>query len=308
MNRWLKRLGLGVAGVVLLVGVAGAGLYGFTASSLRKSYDVKVAKVTVPADAEAVARGARFSGVIAKCVDCHGANMQGKVLVDDPAFARLAASNLTSGKGGVAARYKTDEDWVRAIRHGVRPDGRALIFMPSQEYWYINDNDMGDLIAYLKALPPRDNVLPTPRIGPIARGLYAAKKLPLLPAQLINHDATRAAPVAPGATAEYGKYLARVGGCHGCHRENLAGGKDMAAPPDAAWPANLTPAGRLGEWSEQDFFRALREGKRPDGSTIDPFMPWALTAQMSDDEIRALWIYLKTVPAIGGVVQKPADS
>lgn len=308
MKRWLKRLGIGVLALVIVIGAAGAGLYGVTASRFRKSYDVKVEKIAVPADAEAVARGKRFATVIAKCVDCHGANLQGKLLVDDPKFARLAASNLTAGKGGVATRYQTDEDWVRAIRHGVRPDGKALIFMPSNEYWHLNDQDLGDIIAYLEALAPVDNELPTAVMGPIARGLYAAKKLPLLTAEIIDHDAARPAPVTPGPTAEYGKYIARVGGCHGCHKENLAGGRDMAAPPEFAWPANLTPAGRLGKWGEADFFRAMREGKRPDGSNIDPFMPWALTAQMNDDEIRAIWNYLKTVPAVGGIVVKPEKS
>ncbi|MFA6986256.1 MAG: cytochrome c, partial [Arenimonas sp.] len=54
----------------------------------------------------------------------------------------------------------------------------------------------------------------------------------------------------------------------------------------------------LGGWQEADFFRALREGKRPDGSAIDPFMPWQAFAKMSDDEIASLWAYLQTVPPV----------
>jgi cytochrome c553 len=291
----MKRLGIGVLGLVLIIGMAGAGLYGYTSTHLRRTYDIKVETVAVPSDAAAIERGKRFASVIAKCTDCHAANLQGQVMVDDPAFARLASANLTSGKGGVASQYKTDADWVRSIRHGVAPDGRALIFMPSESYNEINDADLGDLIAYLKSLPPQNNELPKPRMGPIARGLYASGKLPLLPAEKIDHDAPRPAAVPAGATVEYGKYLSVVGGCTGCHRKNLAGGPDAAAPPGSAEPANLTPTG-LGSWSEQDFFTALRTGKRPDGKVLDSFMPWAMTAQMTDDEIRALWLYLKTLP------------
>lgn len=53
----------------------------------------------------------------------------------------------------------------------------------------------------------------------------------------------------------------------------------------------------MGSWTEQDFFAVMREGKRPNGAIINSeFMPWKATMNMSDDEIRALWLYLRTVP------------
>jgi cytochrome c553 len=285
-----------VLAIVLLLGVVGATLYGVTGRYFNRKYEIKAESVNIPSDAAAVERGKRFANAIGKCTDCHGANLQGHVMINDPMFAILAAPNLTSGKGGVAANYKTDADWIRSLRHGVRPDGSALLFMPSQYYYHLSDQDLGDIVAYLKSLPPQDNEVPARAIGPIARALTAAKKLPPLPVEQIDHDAPRPADVAPGVTVEYGKYMAVVGGCEGCHRANLAGGKDAFGPPGAPPPSNLTPAGALATWSEQDFFNALRTGKRPDGSNIDPFMPWRFTAQMTDDEIRALWLYIKTLP------------
>ena len=65
-------------------------------------------------------------------------------------------------------------------------------------------------------------------------------------------------------------------------------------PPDWKPAANITPAG-VGHYTEADFFRALREGKRPGGAPIDPFMPFEYTRNLTDDEIRALWLYLRTV-------------
>jgi hypothetical protein len=75
----------------------------------------------------------------------------------------------------------------------------------------------------------------------------------------------------------------------------------VAGPDNLPPAANLTPAG-LGSWTENDFVRALREGRRPDGSAINEFMPWRSYASMSDLDLKALWLYLRSVPpkASGG--------
>jgi mono/diheme cytochrome c family protein len=304
LKRWLRRLGIGVIALFVVIVGAGATVYGVNGKRLQRAYDIKVEHVDVPTDAGAVERGKRFANVIAKCTDCHGANFQGQVMFDDKVFATLAAANLTRGKGGQGANYKTDEDWVRSIRHGIAPNGRPLVFMPSGEYYYVGDQDLGDLIAYLKSLPPQDNVLPKPKLGPIASMLFITNKMPLLSAATIDHTAKRPPDVTPAADATYGKYLARVGGCQGCHMENLAGSADAHGPPGSPPPANLTPAGNLGKWTEQNFVRALRTGRRPDGSEINSFMPWRYTAQMTDDEIHAVWLYLKTVPPVATPAKK----
>jgi Cytochrome C oxidase, cbb3-type, subunit III len=102
------------------------------------------------------------------------------------------------------------------------------------------------------------------------------------------------------AIAGFGRYLADVSGCHGCHGFGLSGGR-VAGPDDLPLASNLTPAG-LGTWSEADFVRAIREGRWPDGTAINEFMPWRSYCSMSDDELRALWAYLRSVPprASGG--------
>ncbi len=100
---------------------------------------------------------------------------------------------------------------------------------------------------------------------------------------MIDHQARRPAPV-PGVTAAYGEYLATIGGCRGCHGQALAGDANPDAPDISV--------GRIGGWTEADFFRSLREGIRPDGSVIDPEkMPWVRSGQMTDEEIRAVWMY-----------------
>jgi hypothetical protein len=70
-------------------------------------------------------------------------------------------------------------------------------------------------------------------------------------------------------------------------------------PAEPPYPANLTPdvATGLGQWSEADFLRVFREGKRPDGSEIKPPMPWQAMGHMTDNELKAIWLYLQSVPA-----------
>jgi mono/diheme cytochrome c family protein len=202
--------------------------------------------------------------------------------------------NLTRGKGGIGG-VLTDVEFQRAIRHGVAPDGHALKIMPSSDYINLTDADLAAIIAYIKTLPPVDNVLPASSMGPVGRALFVAGKLPILHAERIDHERKHIAAVTPTATAGYGAYLASVG-CKGCHGPALAGGKIIDGPPD--WPpaANLTPAGPTKSYSEDDFKRVLREGKRPNGIPVNDVMPWRLTKKLSDEEIHALYLYLRSLP------------
>jgi cytochrome c553 len=283
MRKWVKRTGIGLGSIVI---------YAASEVRLKKAVELTSAPFTAAPDPARLERGKHLATAINKCVACHEADLGGKVFIEAGPLGTIIAPNLTTGRGGVLASY-TDAELERAIRHGVRRDGRAIKIMPAPEYYHLSDDDLAALIAYLRTVKPVDRELPATTIGPLGRALYLFGQLPLLPAEEMDHAARRET-AAPGVTVEYGAYLAMVGGCKGCHGMDLAGGPspEPGAPP----AANLTPAG-IGPWSEQDFFTALRMGRRPDGTTIDPFMPWALTAAMTDDEIRALWMYLKTVPA-----------
>jgi mono/diheme cytochrome c family protein len=141
-----------------------------------------------------------------------------------------------------------------------------------------------------------DRELGTSHLGPLGRALYATGKLPFIPAERIDHTAAaRPAPPA-GATREYGQYLVNVGGCRGCHGPNLEGGP--SPEPGAPAAANITPAGPIGRWSEADFIRAIRTGTRPDGSKLKDFMPWRSMTGHTEDELHAIWLYLRTVPPV----------
>lgn len=296
MKKVLKWIGIILGGLVGLIVLALIGVYIWTEMRLNQSYDVPPAAVTVPTDADSIAEGKRLFATRG-CMDCHKENGAGGEFINDPLLGRIDAANLTAGQGGIGSIYQ-DVDWVRAIRHGIGSDGKPLWVMPSQEFYGINDTDMGALIAYIKSLPPIDNEASANSLGPLGRVLLVTGQVTVLPAEVIDHNAPRPVVTEPGVTREYGAYVAQT--CTGCHGQTLSGGAIPGVPAEPPYPANLTPDSEtgLGRWTEADFFRAIREGKRPDGSAINPtLMPWPNFAQMSDTEISALWVYLQSVPA-----------
>lgn len=296
MRRILKWAGIGVGSLLGLLLLAAAAVFLVSNDRLGETYAIALPPLEARVDSGAVMRGAHIA-VIRGCTDCHGDGLQGQPFIEDGALGHLYAANLTGGEGGVGAAY-TDEDWDRAVRHGIGPDGRPLLFMPSQEFHGLSDDDLGDLIAYVRSVPPVDNVLPASTVGPLGRVLYLTGSLPLVPAELIDHEAPRAPAPPAGPTAAYGAYLAAT--CTGCHGMDFAGGAIPGMPPGTPVPTNLTPdaATGLGAWTQADFVRALREGVRPDGSAIDPFMPVRMTKKMTDDEIIAIWRHLQTLPPV----------
>lgn len=263
--------------------------------ALRTVWKIDEAPLIVQSDAEAVARGEHVA-ITRGCAECHGADFGGKVVMEAPPIGRMAAPNITPGKGGVITGF-ADQDLEHAIRHGLKPDGRPLLFMPTRDFAGLSDADTADLVAFLKQLPPVDRDLAPSYIGPVGRALFALGQLPMVEARLIDQRAPHTAEVQAAPTAEYGRYL--VQSCTGCHGEHLSGGPIPGVPPDFPKPANITPdaATGIGGWTKDDFYRVFREGKKPDGSAIDPFMPWKAMGRFSDTELDALWAYLRSVPA-----------
>jgi mono/diheme cytochrome c family protein len=289
MRRAAKVAGY-VAGAVAVLLVVGFGT-AFTVSErkLAERFDMVLTTVEIPDDEAAIAWGGHLVDAVTGCQDCHGPDLGGSIMSDDP-VAVMAAPNLTPGQGGIGATL-SDADWVRAIRHGVREDGTSLLIMPSYAYARLSDGDLGAMVAYLKRLPPVDREIPAMKLRPLGRALVAAGAFDNdFVARKIAAEG-RYDEVETGVSVEYGEYLATIGGCIACHRADLRGGP--VGPPHAPPASDISRAG-LAAWDESDFFRAMREGRRPDGSEISAFMPWAVMGHMTDDELRAIWLYLRS--------------
>jgi len=292
--KWIRRIGIAVVVLVLVVGAGAASVYAMSESKLTTRYTVKPeASLVVAADSATLERGAHLATALVKCVDCHGDNLGGGTVIDEPPIGHVEATNLTSGKGGVLSRYN-DAMLERAIRHGIGSDGRNLLIMPSRDYNHLSDADVAALIAYIRSRPPVDREHAPSSIGPVIRALWVAGKVVPANAALIAHDAPHLAASPSGNSETAGRYIAE-NGCAGCHGDTYAGGPIPGAPPGWKPPANLTPAG-IGHYSLAAFTQVLREGKRPDGSVVDTLMPVKATKKMTDEEIESVYKYLKTVP------------
>lgn len=296
----LRRVAIAAGSLVALLLVVACVVYFVSERHVTRRYALVSEPLTIPSDSASIVRGRHLARAIAKCADCHTPSLGGQVFVDVAPLGRFVPPNLTRGKGGVGA-VLTDADWVRAVRHGVGHDGRPLRIMPSRDFKDLSAADLGAIIAYAKSMPPVDNVLPPNTLGPVGRVLIAANQLPLFDAEkddFTSHAPASAPPAGP--TAEYGNYLVHVGGCMGCHGPTLSGGKIPGGDP--SWPpaANLTPSG-LVAYDQASFANLLRTGVRPGpgGTKVKDPMPVAWTKEMTDDEITAIWLYLKTVPAKG---------
>jgi mono/diheme cytochrome c family protein len=236
-----------------------------------------------------MARG-RYLYLSRGCADCHGRDGAGHSFVEADGL-HLRGANITRGDGSAIGDY-TVVDWVRAIRHGVKPDGRPLRVMPSEDYNRLTDADLGALVAFVKSLPPASGAPARIELPLPARVAYGLGMIPEA-VEKIDHSLPPSRPVPEGDTVEHGAYVARM--CVGCHGPELAGGRIPGSPPD--WPAaaDLRPgAGVMSRYaSADDFLAMLRQGQRPDGSAISPVMPFQALREMSEVDARALYRYLR---------------
>lgn len=290
--KWIGGILGGLVGLLLLGALA---LYGMGQARLNKKYEIVVQMVDIPADAASLAEGKRIFQYRG-CEACHGEHLEGKVYLDNPAIGQVVTPNLTTGAGGIGDE-RTDEDLVRSIRHGVRPDGTPLLFMPSTEFYYLTDADLGRVLAYIRSMPPVDNEMPPSKLsftGFVVMNI--TRDITFLPAELIPHDAPRPSLPEAGVTPEYGAYLAIS--CQVCHGPGYSGGEIPGFPPE--WPAapNLTSGAgsRLPTWGEAGFIEIMRTGQKH-GRVINPaYMPWTSYRHMSDDELRAVYAFLMSLP------------
>lgn len=299
MKRMLKIGAAVVAALaVLAAGTLGLGVY------LGERKAQRVVRLDVPglpalgqpATAATVERG-RYLYLSRGCTECHGVDGAGREFVNDGKGLVLQAPNITPGPGSSVAAYRP-EDWVRTIRHGVKPDGRPAMIMPSEDYNRLTDVDLAAMVAYLRQMPPaegRPAVISLPLPVKALYGFHVLKDA----AQKIDHRLPPQQPVTEGRTVEHGAYVAQM--CIGCHGASLAGGKIPGAPPD--WPpaANLTGVeggGMSAYASIERFTGMMRSGKRPDGTPVSPVMPFLALKELNDTDVGALHLYLRSLPGL----------
>lgn len=250
-----------------------------------------------------VERGEYLVGGIAGCGNCHsplgpeasGKELSGRLVEKNDAFTAVA-NNLTPA--GRVSQW-SDAELGRAIREGIRPDG-SLIGppMPFAMYRGLSDSDLEAIVAFLRTVPAVESDLPASEYN-----------IPLPPAYGPPVDAV--ADVPRGVTVEYGAYLAGpVAHCMECHTpigpkgpmldtDFGRGGFEFHGPWGVSIASNLTshPDG-LANYSDAEITAMIVDGKRPDGSGMSPPMPYGFLAKMSQDDLSAILLYLRSLPAL----------
>ncbi|HEY4131266.1 MAG TPA: cytochrome c [Gemmatimonadaceae bacterium] len=262
-----------------------------------------------------VERGQYIVRTVASCGGCHGANhasngpLSGGAEFKDWRLGTARAANLTPDvETGLGAW--TDAEIVRAMRNGVRRDGRLVApVMPYEWLHEMSDADALAVARYLKSQPAVHNEVKQSFnfFFDVGKTFFIGPK---------KGDAPT--PPQRGPSAAYGGYLAQhVGLCADCHtprggltnspnKDKLFAGNAHPSKDFPANPSNLTPdsATGIGRWSEADFIRTIRTGVNPQGDSLNPFMPWKANAHMTDDDLRAIYRYLRTLPAINNEVPR----
>lgn len=241
------------------------------------------------AQERAVARGKHLLESRYGCFDCHGRDLGGGTMIDAPPVGQFFGMNLTSGKGGVVSKY-TVADWDRIVRHGVKPDGKGTI-MPSVDFLSMSDQELSDIISYVRALPPIDREQARPEFGPVGLVLLAKGDVNVT-AEIADHQkAHERLPPSNTDAKVFGKHLAQV--CVGCHGRALKGGP--IAGGDPSWPpASDISQSALANWTFDDFKHALVEGKRKDGQPLKVPMSFitAYGGKLTEQELKAMWAFL----------------
>jgi mono/diheme cytochrome c family protein len=217
----------------------------------------------------------------------------------------VVAPNITPDKEtGIGAW--SDKEKIRAIRDGVGRDGKPLFpMMPSHFYRAMSDRDVESLVAYMNTLAPVKNALPR-------TALPAGLELPPpQPAGNVPHPdkANR---------VKYGEYLVTIAACADCHTpmgpqgldtaKLFAGGREFNFPGGMrSVSANLTPDPEtgIGKWSEDQFvkrFRMYQSYVKTGAPKVEPhaftIMPWLMLADTDEEDLRAMYAYLRSIPAI----------
>ena len=294
MKKVFKWIGITLGTLIGLILVVAAVLFLMGNARLNKVYTVEPSNLTLPTDAASLEYGKHRAETL--CEGCHGPDLSGiENWFNAPPIGHIDSANLTSGEGGLGADF-TIEDYVRAIRHGIDQEGKPIFMVAVPSTAHLSDEDLASIIAYLKTIPPVDHPVKERYFTPLARILLAAGMLGKLPAEAVSHDVHVTAPER-GVSIEYGEYLVNTNDCRECHGPHLNGG--TSADPTATWISpNLTPGGELGFWTEDQFVNTLRTGVTPGGHQLSENMPWEVYRNFYDDELKAIWLYLQSIPKL----------
>ena len=282
--------------------------------------------IKISATPEQLARGEYLANHVVVCVDCHGARdwtkFSGPIIEGTEGMGGEIFDHRYNFPGSFSAKNITPSgigDWsdgevYRMITEGVTKDGDAVFpVMPYPGYKHMTEEDVKSVIAYIRTLKPIENKVPESK--------------PDFPMNIIMR--TMPQPATPMSKADlstqegYGKYLLNIAGCWDCHTKKvkgepvegmfLAGGFEFQLPYGIVRSSNITPHEEtgIGYWTEDAFVNRFKSYSTEETRNIkvlagqyQTVMPWTMYAKMTEDDLRAIYKYLRTIPAVENTVDR----
>ncbi len=278
---------------------------------------------------ESIAHGAYLANNVAACFDCHssrdfkyfagpikpGTEGMGGELLDNKLTAiipgALYPKNITPDSATGIGSW-TDEEIFRALTLGIRKNGDTLFpLMPYPHYNKLPKQDILDIIAYLRTIKPIHNPVPE-------RKLFIPISMAYPPN--LQTDLNNNTHPAETDRVKYGEYLVTMADCVTCHTpmnekdqqgEAFTGGVTFTTPAFTVTTPNITPDSLtgIGAWTEQMFVEKFKTYRDPKGYQYDPgkqnsIMPWTLFAKMNDEDLKAIYAYLRTLKPVSNKIEK----
>lgn len=312
------RKALKITGIVFLVLFAAAAAALIYFSSTFPKVD-PASDVKIQATRERIERGRYLANHVTLCMDCHSSRdwtrFTGPLIPGTEGRGGERFDHTIGVPGTVYARnitpYNlknwTDGEISRLIATGVTKDGRVLFpLMPYPNYSLMSEEDIYSIVAYIRTLKPIESSFPDSELDfPLN---FIVKTIP-------QPYVARKAPDKSNSV-EYGKYLVSIAACADCHtpREkgefikgmDFAGGTSMKVPWGTVRPANITPDMEtgIGSWKKSDFIRRFKAfasdssmGK-VNKNEFNTIMPWSFFAGMTEEDLGAIYDYLRTVKPV----------
>lgn len=319
MKKAAKIAGI-LLGVFIMLVIAGILYFNSAFPDVDPPTNVKV-EITPPK----LARGEYLANHVAVCMDCHSQR-------DWTKFSGPITAGTIGGGGDIfdekigfpgkvfvknitpaAIGNWTDGELIRAIINGVNKDNKALFpLMPYPNYNQLTEEDLHSIVAYVRSLKPIENTIPETELNfPLN---FIVKTMPIKAHNPMNFD--RNDPV------EYGKYLATISGCQNCHTQSekgeqiagmeFAGGEEFQFPSGIVRSSNISPDEEtgIGRWTEELFIQRFKSYAEDSliVSTINENdfntpMPWTMYAGITEEDLKAIFSYLKTLKPIKNKVQ-----
>ena len=317
MRKFFKVLLYIAGGLFLIVGLSAA----YVSMRSLPKYEVKKVKVDIDYTPERIAQGEKLSSML--CKSCHYSEdtkrFTGRELTEAPQFGKIFSKNITADKEFGIGGW-TDSELVYFIRTGIRPDGQYIPpYMP--KLIHISDEDLNSIVAFLRS--NHQWVQPHQRKVPESNPSFLTNFLVTIGAvKPFEFPSTPIAPPSTNDPVEYGKYIALYQlECFSCHSQDFAkndyftpekspgffggGNKMYTAEGEPISSLNITmhPKGGIGNWTEEEFVKAVKYGLLPGNQPTlrYPMIPYS---NLTDDEAKAIYAYLKTVPQIDKKVER----